>query len=56
MSVFVFANNATTLIASGINTTDTTVVCAAGEGALFPTIFGLGTGGLRITFADVETV
>ncbi|BEP13460.1 EthD family reductase [Acidothermaceae bacterium B102] len=22
--------------------------------ALFPTIFGLGTGGLRITFADIE--
>jgi hypothetical protein len=38
MSVFVFANNASTLIASGITSADTTVTCSAGQGALFPTI------------------
>lgn len=36
--IFVFSNDASTLIASGIGTTDTTVVCAAGQGALFPAI------------------
>lgn len=38
MSIFVFSNNASTLIASGITPSSTTVVCAAGQGALFPAI------------------
>jgi hypothetical protein len=38
MSVFVFANNASTLIASAITPSSTTVVAAAGQGALFPSI------------------
>lgn len=38
MSIFIFANNASTLIASGISPTDTTVTCQAGQGALFPAI------------------
>ncbi len=29
-------------------------VTTAEAGALFPTIFGLGTGGLRIAFSDIE--
>jgi hypothetical protein len=38
MSLFVFSNNASTLIASGISPSSTTVTCAAGQGALFPAI------------------
>lgn len=38
MSIFVFSNNASTLIASGISPSSTTVVCQAGQGALFPAI------------------
>ncbi len=38
MSIFVFSNNASTLIASGITATSTTVTCQAGQGPLFPAI------------------
>jgi hypothetical protein len=38
MTIFVFSNNASTLIASGISPSSTTVVCQAGQGALFPAI------------------
>lgn len=38
MSIFVFSNNASTLIASGITNASTTVTCAAAQGALFPSI------------------
>ena len=38
MSIFVFSNNASSLLASGIAPTDTTVTVQAGQGALFPTI------------------
>lgn len=38
MSIFVFKNNASSLLASGILSTDTTLTVSAGQGALFPTI------------------
>jgi hypothetical protein len=38
MSIFVFANNASSLIASGIVPSDTTVTVQAGQGSEFPTI------------------
>jgi hypothetical protein len=37
-TLFVFSNNASTLIASSILSTDTTVTCTATQGALFPSI------------------
>lgn len=38
MSIFVFKNNASSLLASGIAPSDTTLTVSAGQGALFPTI------------------
>lgn len=38
MSLFVFKNNASSLLASGILSTDTTLTVSAGQGALFSTI------------------
>lgn len=38
MSIYVFANNASSLLASAILSTDTTLTVSAGQGALFPTI------------------
>lgn len=38
MSLFVFSNNASSLLASGINNSQTTATVQAGQGALFPTI------------------
>lgn len=38
MTLFVFANNASSLLASGITTGATTITVSAGQGALFPAI------------------
>jgi hypothetical protein len=38
MSIFVFANNASSVLASGIAATDTEITVQAGQGVLFPTI------------------
>lgn len=38
MSIFVFANNASSLLASGITNSQTTVTVTTGQGALFPAI------------------
>lgn len=38
MTIFVFSNNASSLLASGISSSDTSVTVTSGQGALFPTI------------------
>lgn len=58
MNVMVFSNNASSLLASGIIATDTSVTVTAGQGALFPAItagqYAVGT--LEDTLGNLEIV
>lgn len=58
MSLIVFANNASSLIASGILSTDATVTVNAGDGALFPAIAAgqIAVGTLEDTGGNIEVV
>ena len=52
MSIIVFSNNASALMASGILSTDTTVTLQPGQGALFP---NLSAGQImKVTFEDTS--
>lgn len=58
MSLIVYANNASSLLASGIGSTDVSVTVTAGQGALFPSIAAgqMAVGTLQDTGGNLEIV